>query len=956
MTYHVFPYRPQQTSGDAAPPLLQDAELVERALRGQTDAFAILFDRHAPRVYALAYHLIGDRTEAEDIAQDAFLQALRALPTLREPGSFGAWLTRIATNAAFVVARQRKNLPRAELSDVVADTYPDATRWGSPEAMGLAGEDQRLVRAALDRLAPSHRAALTLREIGGLSYAEIATALGLTRGAVEALLFRARARFRAEYRKVSGAALAPLPQCTQAPRVLAALADNELAGTQRARVIAHANRCAACAATLRSQRDTRARLIALPFAVPAAMKAAVLSKAGLLLASSSAAATGTAAATTSGAVGGASAASAASGAATVGGATGTAATTAGGTAATSVITAGGGAATGTAAASGATGLGAAASGSVTGLAAGATAGATGSGIAAGMGAASAATTAATSTAGPVIVMTGGTAAVAKIAAISVAGAVMVGALVSKPAPSPSIALAVSRPHARSAPVPARRSPPLLPYVSMVEPDVVPRLTIAPHPYAAPPDYATRKIVARPPVSRAPLDQSVSSTPLTLFSVTVKSPATDRRVFVNQPSASVTAATAMASPPWTDTPTKVVVVHDEASPLPALAPPTLPTVAPTASPPLTITPTTTPLPSTLYAAGPDIAPPAAARFNERQTSPTISPAVGVGTGDATPTTPSTVVAQGTPTLVAGSVNAQPALVSGRTNATSTPSPTPTADNSTTSAPLVRATITVQPPVATVTVTYTATPTPSTAPSLNLAATAGPPAQPAKIGGDAASPTPSGTPTALLITDPFSVTGGITGTPVTLTGEANPIAPTAAPAAPLPSMTPTATPSPSATATAMPADTGTPSPTDTTIPTAAPSITASPTAAPSNTDPALSATPTAAVDEPSPTTISSSTPSPSPAPLESPTAVPATEITPTATTTPIPTSTSTLAVAATDTTTTTPISTDSTTPAPTSMGMTASPSTTTPSATAATATSATVEIDSGASATPDASTPG
>ncbi len=945
MTYHVFPYRPQQTSGDTEPPLLQDAELVERALRGQTDAFAILFDRHAPRVYALAYHLIGDRTEAEDIAQDAFLQALRALPTLREPGSFGAWLTRIATNAAFVVARQRKNLPRAELSDVVADTYPDATRWGSPEAMGLAGEDQRLVRAALDRLAPSHRAALTLREIGGLSYAEIATALGLTRGAVEALLFRARARFRAEYHKVSGAALAPLPPCKQAPRVLAALADDELAGTQRARVIAHANLCAACAATLRSQRDTRARLIALPFAVPAAMKAAVLSKAGMLLASSSAAATGTAAATTSGAVGGASAAS---GAAAVGGATGTAATGA-------MAASGAAAATGTAATSGAAGLGAAASGSVTGLAAGATASAAGSGIAAGMGAASAATTA---TAGTVIALTTGTGAVAKIAAISVASAVMVGALVSKPAPSPSIALAVSRPHARSAPVPARRSPPLLPYVSMVEPDVVPRLTIAPHPYAAPPDYATRKIVARPPVSRAPLDQSVSSTPLTLFSVTVKSPATDRRVFVNQPSASVTAATAMASPPWTDTPTKVVVVHDEASPLPALAPPTLPTVASTASPPLTITPTTTPLPSTLYAAGPAVVPPVAARFDEGQTAPPIAPAVGVNTGAATPTAPPTVMAQGTPTLVAGPVNAQPTLVSGSTDATNTPIPTPTVDNSMTAAPLVRATITAQPPVATATATYTATPTPSTAPSLNLAATAAPPAQPAEIGGDAASPTPSGTPTALLVTDPFSVTGGITGTPVTLTGEANPIAPTAAPAPPLPSMTPTATPSPSATDTAMPADTGTPSPTDTTIPTAAPSITTSPTAAPSNTDPALSATPTATVDEPSPTTISSSTPSPSPAPLESPTAVPATEITPTATTTPIPTSTSTLAVAATDTTTPTPTSTDPATsaPPPTSTDP-AAPSTTIPIATApATATSVVVEIGSGPSTTPDASTPG
>jgi len=775
----------QQTSGDAAPPLLQDADLVERALHGQTDAFAILFDRHAPRVYALAYHLIGDRIEAEDIAQDTFLQALRALPTLREPGSFGAWVTRIATNAAFVVARQRKNLPRAELSDVVADTYPDTTRWGSPEAMGLAGEDQRLVRAALDRLAPSHRAALTLREIGGLSYTEIAAALGLTHGAVEALLFRARARFRAEYHKVSGAALAPLPHCTQAPRVLAALADDELAGTQRAHVIAHANKCAACAAALRSQRDTRARLIAMPFALPASMKAAVLSKAGLVLASSSAAATGTAAATTGGAVGGASAAS---GAATVGGATTAGgAATAGGTAATGVITAGG-AATGTAATSGAAGLTAAVSGSVTGVATGATASAAGSGIAAGMGAAGAATTATAATAGTVIALTGGTGVVAKIAAISVTSAVMIGALAPKSLPSPPVALAVSRTHARSAP--ARRPTPLLPYVygPMVGPDVVQSPTVAPGPYVAPPElgHATRKIVAWPPVSTAPLNQSVSSTMPGLFSVMIKSAATDRRAFVNQLAASVTVATAIPSSTPIDTPSTMVVVHDEASPLP--------TMEPTMSPPPTITPTTTPLPSTPYATGPDVFPPVAARFGEGQTSSLIAPATGAGFGGATPTAPP-VASQETPTPIAGTVNAQPALVSGSANATTTPSPTPTMDNSTTTAPLARATITAQPPVATVTVTYTATPTPSTEQPLNLATVAaGPPAEPTETGGDTPSPTPLGTPTALLVTDPFSVTGGITATPVTLTGEVNPIAPTAAPAAPLPSMTPTATPSP------------------------------------------------------------------------------------------------------------------------------------------------------------------
>src|SRR2546426_11801132 len=133
MAQQVFPPPTTEDSPDPSQASV-DAELVLRSLRGDEDAFAALFDRHAPRVYALAYQLLGDRTEAEDITQDAFLQALSALPTLRQPGVFGAWVARIATNASLSTLRRRRRLPQAELSEAVAETYPDPARWASPEA------------------------------------------------------------------------------------------------------------------------------------------------------------------------------------------------------------------------------------------------------------------------------------------------------------------------------------------------------------------------------------------------------------------------------------------------------------------------------------------------------------------------------------------------------------------------------------------------------------------------------------------------------------------------------------------------------------------------------------------------------------------------------------------------------------------------------------------------------
>ncbi len=307
MAHHVFP--PPDADFDAFKDddaSSVDARLVACAQRGDSDAFATLFDRHAPRVYALAHRILGRDSEAEDVTQDAFLHALNALPTLRRGDAFRPWVMRIATNLAWTTLRQRLRLPQAELTDAVVATHPDMGRWGSPEAMGLASEDQRAVRLTLDRLAPTHRAALAMREIGGLSYADIAASLGTTTGRVEVLLFRARARFRDEYRKVAlgagtpsvGAATAL--RCGQTSRVLAVLADHEGSDKERRRAAAHARQCVSCAARRQGRTDSRTLLLALPLTVPATLKSAVLSRAAPLLVAHAATASAAGSALTAG--------------------------------------------------------------------------------------------------------------------------------------------------------------------------------------------------------------------------------------------------------------------------------------------------------------------------------------------------------------------------------------------------------------------------------------------------------------------------------------------------------------------------------------------------------------------------------------------------------------------------------------------------------------------------------
>lgn len=186
-------------------------------------------------------------------------------------------------------------------------THPDESRWRSPEAIAAAGDERRAVWAALSRLPPSQRAALALRELYGFSYAEIATALDTSTGAVEILIFRARRRFREHYGKVTSGA-APLEQplrCKDVRASLAAVLDAESPrGKRRDAMLAHVRSCPVCQGEIAAQRRAeRARALLPLLPLPLTLKAHLLAHvagAAAVGVSTGAAATGASAGATAG--------------------------------------------------------------------------------------------------------------------------------------------------------------------------------------------------------------------------------------------------------------------------------------------------------------------------------------------------------------------------------------------------------------------------------------------------------------------------------------------------------------------------------------------------------------------------------------------------------------------------------------------------------------------------------
>jgi RNA polymerase sigma-70 factor (ECF subfamily) len=174
-----------------------DQLLVERAQAGDKRAFDVLVAKYQRKVARLLSRFVRDPAEVEDVAQEAFIKAYRALPSFRGDSAFYTWLYRISINTAknYLVAQGRRAPTSTEFDAEEAEVFEDASQLrdiNTPESLLLTRQIGETVNAAMDALPEELRHAIVLREIDGLSYEEIATVMSCPIGTVRSRIFRAR--------------------------------------------------------------------------------------------------------------------------------------------------------------------------------------------------------------------------------------------------------------------------------------------------------------------------------------------------------------------------------------------------------------------------------------------------------------------------------------------------------------------------------------------------------------------------------------------------------------------------------------------------------------------------------------------------------------------------------------------------------------------------------------------
>ncbi len=171
-----------------------DAALVQRALAGDRAAFKSLVRRYQPGVERLCRRLLGSPTDAQDVAQEAVLQAFLGLDTLKDPARFGAWLHAIAANLARMYRRRHR--PPARLVDPQRLQLPAVSQPPSPEEAAESRELRATIECALGDLPSDYRAAVVGFYVAGYSYAELTTRLGVPISTLKWRLFHSRRALR----------------------------------------------------------------------------------------------------------------------------------------------------------------------------------------------------------------------------------------------------------------------------------------------------------------------------------------------------------------------------------------------------------------------------------------------------------------------------------------------------------------------------------------------------------------------------------------------------------------------------------------------------------------------------------------------------------------------------------------------------------------------------------------
>jgi RNA polymerase sigma-70 factor (ECF subfamily) len=179
----------------------EDRELITQAQNGDARAFRKLVERHQRRAYAIAVGLVRDPNDAHEIVQEAFLRVYRGLGSFQGGSSFFTWLYRIVTNLAIDLIRKpgRKDAELVDGQAVDEDTdFPLVSRIDGADPLQVIRrrEIAARIQAALDALPPYHRGVILMREVEGMSYEEMAQAMGVSKGTIMSRLFHARQKLQ----------------------------------------------------------------------------------------------------------------------------------------------------------------------------------------------------------------------------------------------------------------------------------------------------------------------------------------------------------------------------------------------------------------------------------------------------------------------------------------------------------------------------------------------------------------------------------------------------------------------------------------------------------------------------------------------------------------------------------------------------------------------------------------
>jgi len=196
---------PEEPRADGQP---GDRELVERAQKGDGEAFAMLVERHQRQLYRLALRMTGSEADAQEVLQEAFLNAYQKLPLFRGEAQFSSWLYRIAANSALMRLRRKRRAPDALAEQPLELSGPKFSAEGYLEPTSSSDWSQRAdermmsdqlgaaINQAVQELPEDYRTVFLLKDVDGLSNEDIAEALDLTVPAVKSRLHRARLALR----------------------------------------------------------------------------------------------------------------------------------------------------------------------------------------------------------------------------------------------------------------------------------------------------------------------------------------------------------------------------------------------------------------------------------------------------------------------------------------------------------------------------------------------------------------------------------------------------------------------------------------------------------------------------------------------------------------------------------------------------------------------------------------